>query len=45
MAVDGAGNFYTAAVDSGGAQKFTPRPGANPAFLLGKQVTPGWGTN
>ena len=45
MAVDRDGNFYTAAVDSGGVQKFTPRPGANPAFLLGKQVTPGWGTN
>ena len=26
------------------AQKFTPRKGANPAFLLGKQVNPGWGT-
>lgn len=45
MTVDSAGNVYTAAVDSGGAQKFTPRPGANPAFLLGRQVTPGWGTN
>ena len=42
MAVDSAGNVYTAAVDSGGAQKFTPRAGANPAFLLGAQVTPGW---
>jgi DNA-binding beta-propeller fold protein YncE len=42
MAVDNEGNFYTAAVDSGGAQKFTPRRGANPAFLLGKLVTPGW---
>jgi peptidylamidoglycolate lyase len=42
MAVDQEGNFYTAAVDSGGAQKFTPRKGANPAFLLGKLVTPGW---
>jgi DNA-binding beta-propeller fold protein YncE len=45
MSVDQEGNVYTAAVDSGGAQKFTPRPGANPNFLLGKQVTPGWGTN
>jgi NHL repeat len=42
MSVDQEGNVYTAAVDSGGAQKFTPRPGANPAFLLGKQVNPGW---
>jgi peptidylamidoglycolate lyase len=45
LSVDQDGNVYTAAVDSGGAQKFTPRPGANPAFLLGKQVNPGWGTN
>jgi DNA-binding beta-propeller fold protein YncE len=42
MSVDQEGNVYTAAVDSGGAQKFTPRQGANPAFLLGKQVNPGW---
>jgi peptidylamidoglycolate lyase len=45
MSVDQEGNVYTAAVDSGGAQKFTPRKGANQAFLLGKQVNPGWGTN
>ncbi|MBI3047307.1 MAG: hypothetical protein HYY76_03255 [Acidobacteria bacterium] len=45
MSVDQEGNVYTAAVDSGGAQKFVPRRGANPAFLLGKQVNPGWGTN
>jgi len=43
MSVDQEGNVYTAAVDSGGAQKFTPRKGANPAFLLGRQVNPGWG--
>jgi sugar lactone lactonase YvrE len=42
MSVDQEGNVYTAAVDSGGAQKFTPRRGANPALLLGKQVNPGW---
>ena len=42
MSVDPEGNVYTAAVDSGGAQKFTPRKGANPNFLLGKQVNPGW---
>ncbi|HLG58152.1 MAG TPA: hypothetical protein VI485_22590 [Vicinamibacterales bacterium] len=45
MSVDQEGNVYTAAVDSGGAQKFTPRKGANAAFLLGRQVNPGWGTN
>jgi sugar lactone lactonase YvrE len=36
VAVDQEGNFYSAAVDSGGAQKFRPRKGANPAFLVGK---------
>jgi peptidylamidoglycolate lyase len=45
LSVDQEGNVYTAAVDSGGAQKFRPRKGANPAFLLGRQVNPGWGTN
>jgi peptidylamidoglycolate lyase len=45
ISVDQEGNVYTAAVDSGGAQKFRPRKGANPAFLLGRQVNPGWGTN
>jgi hypothetical protein len=34
--VDSEGNFYVAEVDNGGAQKFRPRPGANPAFLLTK---------
>jgi peptidylamidoglycolate lyase len=45
LSVDQEGNVYTAAVDSGGAQKFRPRKGANPVFLLGKHVNPGWGTN
>ncbi len=45
LSVDQEGNVYTAAVDSGGAQKFRPRKGANAAFLLGRQVNPGWGTN
>ncbi|PYR30365.1 MAG: hypothetical protein DMF92_08835 [Acidobacteria bacterium] len=36
MSVDQAGNFYVAEVDNGGAQKYRPRPGANPAFLIGK---------
>ncbi|HEX2459576.1 MAG TPA: hypothetical protein VHJ58_05455, partial [Vicinamibacterales bacterium] len=34
MHVDSEGNFYVAEVDNGGAQKFRPRAGANPAFLL-----------
>jgi sugar lactone lactonase YvrE len=42
MATDQEGNFYTAAVDTGGAQKFRPRPGANPAFLIGKPVYAAW---
>jgi hypothetical protein len=29
---------YVAEVDNGGGQKFRPRPGANPAFLLTKPV-------
>ena len=43
MHVDSEGNFYVAEVDNGGAQKFRPRPGANPAFLLTKPAatTPG----
>ena len=38
LSVDQNGNFYVAEVDSGRAQKYRPRPGANPAFLLGKPV-------
>ena len=37
MHVDSEGNLYVAEVDNGGAQKFKPRAGANPAMLL----TPG----
>jgi len=39
---DQDGNFYVAEVDSGRAQKFKPRPGANPAFLVGKPVAAVW---
>jgi hypothetical protein len=42
MAVDQEGNFYEAEVDSGRAQKFRPRPGANPSFLVGKPVYSAW---
>jgi hypothetical protein len=38
LSVDSDGNFYVAEVDSGRAQKFRPRRGANPAFLVGKPV-------
>lgn len=42
LSVDQEGNFYVAEVDSGRAQKFRPRAGANPAFLVGKAVNPAW---
>ena len=37
--VDQQGNLYIAEVANGRAQKFRPRPGANPDFLVGKPVT------
>jgi DNA-binding beta-propeller fold protein YncE len=42
LSTDQEGNFYVAEVDSGRAQKYRPRKGANPAFLVGKPVTPVW---
>jgi len=42
FSTDQEGNFYTAAVDTGGAQKFTPRAGANPAMLVGKPLRVAW---
>ena len=42
ISVDQEGNFYVAEVDSGRVQKFRPRPGANPAFLVGKPVYSAW---
>ena len=44
MHVDSEGNLYVAEVDNGGAQKFAPRPGANPAFLLTKPPAAAAGT-
>ena len=35
MSVDSDGNFYTASVFGGRAQKFTPKEGADPAKLVG----------
>ena len=40
MSVDSDGNLYVAEVDSGRIQKFTPKPGANPDFLVAKPVKP-----
>ena len=42
MSVDQEGNFYVAEVGNGRAQKFIPRKGANPAFLVGKPVYSAW---
>ena len=42
FSVDQEGNFYVAEVDSGRVQKFTPRQGVNPAFLVSKQVYSAW---
>ena len=42
MSVDQEGNLYVAEVDSGRFQKFRPRAGANPAYLIGKPVYSAW---
>jgi peptidylamidoglycolate lyase len=42
MATDQEGNLYVAEVDSGRFQKFKPRPGANPAALIGKPIYSAW---
>jgi hypothetical protein len=44
ISVDSEGNVYVAEVDNAGAQKFRPRPGANPAFLITKPATQVRGT-
>jgi peptidylamidoglycolate lyase len=36
MSTDNEGNFYTASVNNGRIQKFRPRAGANPEFMVGK---------
>jgi peptidylamidoglycolate lyase len=42
MSTDQEGNFYTASVNNGRIQKFRPREGANPDFLVGKPWTGVW---
>ena len=44
FSVDNEGNLYTADVHVGRAQKFRPKPGADPARLIGKPMRP-TGTN
>jgi hypothetical protein len=40
--VDPEGNFYSAEVDGGRLQKFRPRAGANPEYLVSKPVARVW---
>ena len=42
ISVDQEQNVYLAAVGRGGVQKFSPRLGANPAYLVGKPVYSAW---
>ncbi|MBI3050146.1 MAG: hypothetical protein HYY76_17745 [Acidobacteria bacterium] len=42
FASDQEGNVYVAEVDNGGAQKYRPRKGANPAMMLGKPIRVAW---
>jgi sugar lactone lactonase YvrE len=42
FSVDSDGNVYVAEVDNGGAQKYRPRTGANPSFLMGKPIRVAW---
>jgi sugar lactone lactonase YvrE len=42
ISVDQDQNLYLAAVGRGGVQKFRPRPGANPAHLVGRHVYSAW---
>ena len=42
ISVDQEQNLYLAAVGRGGVQKFRPRQGANPGYLVGKHVYSAW---
>jgi hypothetical protein len=42
FSVDQEGNFYVAEVDNGRVQKFRPRKGANPEFLVSQPVRAAW---
>ena len=42
FSIDQDGNFYVAEVDSGRVQKFIPRKGANPSFLVSKPIYSAW---
>jgi hypothetical protein len=42
MSVDQEGNVYLAEVDNGRTEKFAPRKGANPLYLVGPPARPVW---
>jgi hypothetical protein len=42
MSVDQEGNLYVAEVDNGRVQKFRPKKGANPEFLMSKPIKRVW---
>jgi NHL repeat len=42
IATDQEGNLYTAGVNSGRFNKFTPRAGANPLYMVGKPIYSAW---
>jgi sugar lactone lactonase YvrE len=42
MSVDQEGNLYVAEVDAGRVQKFHPKAGANPDFIVAKPVYSAW---
>ena len=42
ISTDQEGNLYVAEVDAGRFQKFQPRAGANPEYLIGKPVYSAW---
>jgi len=42
MSVDQEGNFYVAEVGGGRVQKFRPRPGADPALMIGRPFYSAW---
>lgn len=42
LSVDQEGNLYVAEVDSGRVQKFRPKPGADPSFLVAKPIYSAW---
>jgi streptogramin lyase len=42
ISVDQEGNVYVANVANGLTNKFRPRPGANPAYLVGQPVYSAW---